>query len=70
MAEPESEAHLGRLEEREARQQGVQQHGDTFAVDPDEPTDTSGTLTERPTESQLPSEEPTEADTPSDSDDR
>jgi hypothetical protein len=32
----------GRLEEREERQHAVQQHGDTFAVDSDEPTDTSG----------------------------
>jgi hypothetical protein len=32
----------GRLAEREQRQQAVQQHGDTFAVDSDEPTDTSG----------------------------
>ena len=32
----------GRLEEREQRQHAVQQHGDTFAVDSDEPTDTSG----------------------------
>jgi hypothetical protein len=31
-----------RLAEREQRQQAVQQHGDTFAVDSDEPTDTSG----------------------------
>ena len=30
------------LEEREQRQHGMQQHGDTFAVDSDEPTDTSG----------------------------
>ena len=33
---------VGRLEEREQRQHAVQQHGDTFAVDSDEPTDTSG----------------------------
>ena len=33
---------IGRLEEREQRQHGVQQHGDTFAVDSDQPTDTSG----------------------------
>jgi len=32
----------GRLDEREQRQHGIQQHGDTFAVDSDEPTDTSG----------------------------
>ena len=32
----------GRLEEREQRQHATQQHGDTFAVDTDEPTDTSG----------------------------
>ena len=32
----------GRLEEREQRQHGVQQHGDTFAVDSDQLTDTSG----------------------------
>ena len=40
--ESESAATAGRLEEREQRQHGVQQHGDTFAVDSDEPTDTSG----------------------------
>ncbi len=32
----------GRLDEREQRQHDIQQHGDTFAVDTDEPTDTSG----------------------------
>lgn len=32
----------GRLDEREKRQHGVQQHGDTFSVDSEEPTDTSG----------------------------
>lgn len=32
----------GRRDEREHRQQGMQQHGDTFAVDSEEPTDTSG----------------------------
>jgi hypothetical protein len=32
----------GKLEERERRQHAVQQHGDTFAVDSDQPTDTSG----------------------------
>jgi hypothetical protein len=32
----------GRLEEREERQNAEQQHGDTFAVDSEEPTDTSG----------------------------
>jgi len=32
----------GRLEERERRQHGMQQHGDTFAVESDRPTDTSG----------------------------
>ena len=35
-----------RLEEREERQNAEQQHGDSFAVDPDEPTDTSGIPTE------------------------
>jgi hypothetical protein len=40
--EKPAEAQPGRLEEREERQHGVQQHGDTFAVDSDEPTDTSG----------------------------
>ena len=40
--EGESGAAIGRLEEREQRQQGVQQHGDTFAVDTEAPTDTSG----------------------------
>lgn len=33
---------VGRLDEREERQHAVQQHGDTFAVDSDQPTDTSG----------------------------
>ena len=37
-----AEAQPGRLEEREQRQHGEQQHGDTFAVDTDQPTDTSG----------------------------
>jgi hypothetical protein len=37
---------LGRLEDRERRQNAEQQHGDTFAVDSDEPTDTSGISTE------------------------
>lgn len=32
----------GRLEERDRRQHAEQQHGDSFAVDSDEPTDTSG----------------------------
>jgi hypothetical protein len=32
----------GRLDEREQRQHGVHQHGDTFAVETEEPTDTSG----------------------------
>ena len=36
------EEETGRLEEREERQHGVQQHGDTFAVESDQPTDTSG----------------------------
>jgi len=31
--EKPAEAQRGRLEEREERQHGVQQHGDTFAVD-------------------------------------
>ena len=35
-----------RLEEREERQNAEQQHGDSFAVDTDEPTDTSGIPTE------------------------
>jgi hypothetical protein len=34
-----------RLEERDQRQHAEQQHGDTFAVDTDQPTDTSGTPT-------------------------
>lgn len=38
----EKQEPSGRLEEREQRQHGIQQHGDTFAVDNDEPTDTSG----------------------------
>jgi hypothetical protein len=36
----------GRLEEREQRQNAEQQHGDTFAVDTDEPTDTAGIPTD------------------------
>jgi hypothetical protein len=32
----------GRLEEREQRQNAEQQHGDTFTVDSEEATDTSG----------------------------
>ena len=32
----------GGLGERAKRQHGVQQHGDTFSVGSDEPTDTSG----------------------------
>jgi hypothetical protein len=36
------EEQTGRLEEREQRQHAIQQHGDTFAVDSDQPTDTSG----------------------------
>lgn len=39
------EASAGRLEEREQRQHTEQQHGDTFAVDTDQPTDTSGVPT-------------------------
>ena len=42
VAEADLEEQAGRLEERERRRQGVQQHGDTFAVDSDQPTDTSG----------------------------
>lgn len=38
----ENQQPTGRLEEREQRQHGMQQHGDTFAVDSDGPTDTSG----------------------------
>jgi hypothetical protein len=41
-APPPDKEQSGRLEEREQRQHAVQQHGDTFAVDSDEPTDTSG----------------------------
>jgi len=36
----------GKLDEREQRQNAEQQHGDTFAVDTEEPTDTSGIPTE------------------------
>jgi hypothetical protein len=36
----------GRLEEREERQSAEQQHGDSFVVDTNEPTDTSGIPTE------------------------
>ena len=39
---PDAPEQTGRLEEREQRQHGMQQHGDTFAVDSDQPTDTSG----------------------------
>jgi hypothetical protein len=39
--DPDS-SESGRLDEREQRQHGVQQHGDTFSVDSDAPTDTSG----------------------------
>jgi len=38
----EEQEPTGRLEEREQRQHATQQHGDTFAVDSEEPTDTSG----------------------------
>lgn len=38
----EEQEPTGRLEEREQRQHATQQHGDTFAVDSDEPTDTGG----------------------------
>ena len=33
---------IGRLEERERRRQATQQHGDTFAVDEEEPSDAEG----------------------------
>ena len=36
------EQEPGRLAEREQRQHAVQQHGDSFAVDSEQPTDTSG----------------------------
>lgn len=39
--DPDS-SESGRLDEREKRQHGVQQHGDTFSVESEEPTDTSG----------------------------
>ncbi len=39
-----SDEQSGRLDEREQRQHAVQQHGDTFAVHSDHPTDTSGVL--------------------------
>jgi hypothetical protein len=42
VAEEDLEEQTGRLEEREQRQHGTQQHGDSFAVESDEPTDTSG----------------------------
>ena len=41
-AAPDDEHETGRLAERGRRQHGVQQHGDTFAVESDQPTDTSG----------------------------
>ena len=41
-AAPDDEQETGRLEERKKRQHAVQQHGDTFAVESDQPTDTSG----------------------------
>ena len=40
------EETTGRLEEREERQNADQQHGDSFAVDTEEPTDTSGIPTD------------------------
>ena len=40
------EETTGRLEEREERQNAEQQHGDTFAVETEEPTDTSGIPTD------------------------
>jgi hypothetical protein len=43
------EERAGRLEEREQRQQAEQQHGDTFEVETDQPTDTSG-IPRSPTE--------------------
>ena len=42
----EREETTGRLEEREERQNAEQQHGDSFAVDTEEPTDTSGIPTD------------------------
>ena len=42
-AAPTADAEqTGRLDEREQRQNAVQQHGDSFAVESDQPTDTSG----------------------------
>jgi hypothetical protein len=52
------EEQTGRLDEREQRQHAVQQHGDTFAVDSDQPTDTSGVPRQAATKSTaLPGEE-------------
>ena len=54
-----SEQQLGRMEERERRQEGVQQHGDTFAVESDQPTDTSGVPRGAPNRvAALPGDEP------------
>ena len=49
----------GRLDEREERQHGIQQHGDAFSVDTEEPTDTSGIPHGAPHRlTALPSDEP------------
>ena len=50
----------GRLEEREERQHGVQQHGDTFSVESDQPTDTSGIPPGSNRVSVLPGNEPSD----------
>ena len=61
----------GQLDEREQRQHGVQQHGDAFAVDTDEPTDTSGIPHGAPNRvTALPGDEPTEEDAGGDSDNK
>ena len=55
------EEQPGRLDEREQRQHAVQQHGDTFAVDSAQPTDTSGVPRRAPTKATaLPGDEAAE----------
>jgi hypothetical protein len=55
-ASEQGEPAPGGLEEREQRQQSVQQHGDTFAVDSDQPTDTSGIPEQGPSHHSQPAE--------------
>jgi len=41
-----NDEQTGRLEERRQRQKAEQQHGDSFSIDTEEPTDTSGIPTD------------------------